>query len=310
MTLEKIPYDEGYKDLLSDKDDFLHFLKKYIAKPWTADISSEGIQKIDKSFITNEYKHIDSDLIYKLKIKGSDVYFYVLLELQSNVDFTMPFRLLRYVVALLDDIFQNTDKNERERKDFKLPAIVPVILYSGKDNWTAAPAYRDYTERGDMFGGNIIDFSYILFDLQRTDEETMSPINKLFDVVFALEKNCADEYADADAIAERLGRIQVELTEDDKSSLFKWVKYVCLKGDVSPDFEMKFKESISKKEEGGIMKFAIQEMLERRDKDVMTKAELKAKLDVARNLLAKGMPVNDVTETTGLTIDDVLRLQQ
>ena len=31
-------------------------------------------------------------------------------------------------------------------------------------------------------------------------------------------------------------------------------------------------------------------------------------LAIARNLRAKGMGVNDVAETTGLTVDDILRL--
>ena len=44
--------------------------------------------------------------------------FYVLQELQSSVDFTIPFRLLRYMVELLNDVFKNTDEKVRERKDF------------------------------------------------------------------------------------------------------------------------------------------------------------------------------------------------
>jgi predicted transposase/invertase (TIGR01784 family) len=39
-------------------------------------------------------------------------------------------------------------------------------------------------------------------------------------------------------------------------------------------------------------------------------ARLEAKLEIAQNLLDKGMPVNDVAEATGLEVDDILRLQQ
>jgi predicted transposase YdaD len=35
--------------------------------------------------------------------------------------------------------------------------------------------------------------------------------------------------------------------------------------------------------------------------------EKKAK-EIAKNLQAKGMSVNDIAETTGLTVDDILRL--
>ncbi|MDR2694643.1 MAG: Rpn family recombination-promoting nuclease/putative transposase, partial [Chitinispirillales bacterium] len=118
-------HDEGYKSVLSDKNNFLHFLKKYIAEPWTLSIVAGDLVRVDNSYVTSEYSNIDADLIYKLKKGDADVYFYVLVELQSQVDFTMPFRLLRYMVELLCDIFKNTDKNVRERKGFRLPAIVP-----------------------------------------------------------------------------------------------------------------------------------------------------------------------------------------
>ncbi|MCL2086525.1 MAG: Rpn family recombination-promoting nuclease/putative transposase, partial [Oscillospiraceae bacterium] len=79
-------HDGGYKTILSIKENFLHFLNKYIEKPWTKNISLDDMEKIEKSFITPEFKHIDSDIIYKTRFNGSDMYFYVLLELQSTVD--------------------------------------------------------------------------------------------------------------------------------------------------------------------------------------------------------------------------------
>jgi len=63
-------HDQGYKDILSNKEYFLHLLKKYIGVLWAANISADDIELVDKSFITEEYSHIDSDLIYKLRIDG------------------------------------------------------------------------------------------------------------------------------------------------------------------------------------------------------------------------------------------------
>ncbi|WP_422664938.1 Rpn family recombination-promoting nuclease/putative transposase [Aneurinibacillus uraniidurans] len=60
-----------------------------------------------------------------------NVIFYVLLEMQSSVDFQMPFRLLFYMLEIWRDILKNTDKNEAVRKDFRL------VLYNGKQEWTA-----------------------------------------------------------------------------------------------------------------------------------------------------------------------------
>jgi predicted transposase/invertase (TIGR01784 family) len=184
QNAESPKHDKGYKSLLSNNGVFLHFLKKYFAESWIDNISPDDMERVDKSFITEEYKNIDSDLIYKLKINGSDVYFYVLIELQSEVDFTMPFRLLNYMVELLNVIFKNTKKEVRERKDFRLPAIVPIVLYNGKDNWTSAMTLREYTENCEFFGNNIIDFRYLLLDLNRTDEGAIEPVENPLDAVF------------------------------------------------------------------------------------------------------------------------------
>ena len=44
-------HDEGYKYMLSNVANFLHFLKKYIAAPWTADISAADLETVPKSFV-------------------------------------------------------------------------------------------------------------------------------------------------------------------------------------------------------------------------------------------------------------------
>lgn len=303
-------YDAGYKDILSNEGRFLEFLQKYIAAPWTKNISPDDVEKYNTSFTTGEYKNLESDIIYKLKINGSEVYFYVLVELQSSVDYTMPFRLLRYMMKLLEHIFQNKDKNERERKGYRLPAIVPIILYNGFDLWTAARSFREYTENGDIFGDNIINFEYLLFDLKRRDDDSLSSPNTLLEMVLALDKRRleAKDYA---AEVERLKELTLtsELTKEEKITLSKWVKYVCFRGNVPANFDKIFYELITK---GDIstMTHAFTVMFEEHDKELLSEGEKRKAVAIAKNLLAKGMKPIDVAEATDLMIDDVLRLQQ
>jgi predicted transposase YdaD len=51
-----------------------------------------------------------------LRLQGTEVIFYVLLELQSAVDQTMPFRLLQYMIEIWRDIYNNVLEKERRRK--------------------------------------------------------------------------------------------------------------------------------------------------------------------------------------------------
>lgn len=99
---EKIhhPHDKGYKFLLSSRDVFLQLLQCFIAKDWVKSIDEESITPIDKSFILKDFTEKEADLVYRLKIKEQEVIFYILLELQSSVDFQMPYRLLTYMTGI------------------------------------------------------------------------------------------------------------------------------------------------------------------------------------------------------------------
>ena len=56
---------------------------------------------------------------------GNEVYFY-LLELQSTVDFQMPYRLLCYMVEIWRSVLKDTDRKEAARKasSFQLLSLV------------------------------------------------------------------------------------------------------------------------------------------------------------------------------------------
>ncbi|MCL2055561.1 MAG: Rpn family recombination-promoting nuclease/putative transposase [Oscillospiraceae bacterium] len=327
-------HDEGYKGIFANKANFLHFLQKYIAEPWAAQIDPNQMERIDKSFITQEYRKKDSDLIYKLKINGEDVYFYVLMELQSEVDFTMPFRLLRYMVELLNDIFKNTEEKNRERKGFKLPAVVPIILYNGMRSWTAVRSYKEYTANHDIFGNNIINFSYLLFDLNRTDDETIASTKKVLDIIFALNKINPNE----DKIEETikiLTNFALQLKGDEAVELTNWTEYVHFKGDAPDDFKEKFKQAIAKGDVDS-MTHSIEIMRDRRDRkwlnegiqrgrqegiqtgiqrgrqegrqEGIQRGKLEAAIENAVRMIKKGFAFDVVKEVTGLPDEELMQL--
>jgi len=303
-------HDKGYKGILSNSAVFLHFLRKYFAAAaWTANISADDLERIDKSFITKGYGKMDSDVIYKLKLAGSDVYFYVLIELQTKVDFTMPFRLLRYMVELQNDIFENTDEKIRRRKAFRMPAIVPIVLYTGKDKWTAKTAYREYTEnRGGIFGDAIIDFHYLLCDLNRLDDETIEPAEDSLDAVFVVEKKRLKRPGTPLAFEDIKGwwlNNVSGLPENNRDSLINWLEYMYFNGNMPPNIKEGLLNLKLKEREEVSMKSLADVWYE----DAVHKGRKQEALELAKRLRALGrMTVDEIAELTKLTVDDVLRL--
>lgn len=132
------PHDKGYKRRLSNPREFLHFLRKYVKADWAKDLQESQLRLCDKEYIDKDYEGREADLVYEVtKADGEKMIIFILQELQSTVDYTMIFRILMYVVSILLRYFMNTEKKVREQKDFKLPAVVPIVFYNGEESWTA-----------------------------------------------------------------------------------------------------------------------------------------------------------------------------
>jgi predicted transposase/invertase (TIGR01784 family) len=308
---QNLKHDESLKSLLATGEAIAHFLTKYISQKWTAYVAADKLVRVDTSFITDKFRHIDSDLIYKLQINDSDVYFYILLELQSTVDFKMPFRLLRYMVALLDTVFEDADKDVRERKDYRLPAIVPIVLYNGYDNWTAVRSFREYTKNRELFGDNIINFEYLLFDLKRTDESAILPITNVLDAFLSLDRLRLEKKLSPDEFVRWWSEQAPQLSADDKNTLLNWIKHVMYKGRLSPRELETLTESL-KKGDKHIMKHGLaawrDELIEEATVVATREATHNEDVKIARAMKEAGMNVDTIAKFTGLTVDEILQL--
>ena len=146
------------------------------------------------------------------------------MELQSGMDFTMPFRLLVYMVNMWEQYFRNVPEEVRERKDFHLPVVVPMVLYNGKDNWTAQRRFRDYLRDGDSFGEYGVNFQYALIDVRRLAKDLILNTNTVIDNIFYLDRAKGKEDF-LRAVEEMMDRV-AELPADEKNLMEIWFAHV------------------------------------------------------------------------------------
>lgn len=250
-------HDKGYKYLLSVKKIFLQLLQSFINQGWVKKIDEDGIILVDKSFILQDFKDKEADLVYRVKMDGKEVVFYILLELQSTVDFQIPYRLLLYMVEIWRSILKDAGK-EGERKDFKLPAIIPCVLYNGRNNWTVCRSFKETLEASQYFGEYILDFKYILFDVNRYDETALLELTNLIGTAFYIDQNSGQ-----DEIFKRLDKLIIQfsaLDEEEQKILFMWLKNVILKG-VPREKAEKFIKEVENRKEGINMIYALEEAI-------------------------------------------------
>ena len=93
-------YDKSYKTLFSNKDIFTSLINDFTEEKWKDKINADNLTLINKSFILSDYEEVESDIVYKANIDGEEVIFYLLLEFQSSIDYSMPIRLLMYMLEI------------------------------------------------------------------------------------------------------------------------------------------------------------------------------------------------------------------
>ena len=183
-------------------------------------LEEKDLELIDKEFITDQFDTYESDLVYKVYTTKGVIYLFFLFELQSFNDFTMPFRLLVYMTAIWLDYFKNCDKNERSRKDYRLPAIMPIVLYNGERSWTAPCRFSQMIDQAELFGKYVVDFEYALVSVNKLTESEISNSNTLIDNIFLADrKRTRQEWTDG--IAGLMHRIRIMDTND----LNEWITW-------------------------------------------------------------------------------------
>lgn len=89
------------------------------------------------TFIDPHLSGSESDLLFRIKLRQSDVFLYLLFEHQSSEDPRMALRLLSYILR----IWERFSKNETPSA--KLPPVLPVVLAQGKRVWKTTPRLED-----------------------------------------------------------------------------------------------------------------------------------------------------------------------
>ena len=76
------------------------------------EVKAEDLIRYTNSYITKKYKSKEADLVYKLK--NQEAFF--LIEHQSTIDNSMPYRMLNYCI----DIMQEWSRNKRIKRNTRL----------------------------------------------------------------------------------------------------------------------------------------------------------------------------------------------
>jgi hypothetical protein len=147
------------------------------------------------------------------------------------------------MVEIWRDIFKNTPRHIRKRKNFRFPPILPIVLYNGKYNWTASRDFQEILNKNPFRRKFIPGFEYLLIDVNRYDEKDLLKTANLISSVFYMEQK-----RDTDEVYLRLENLVTTLEDLDSNqfNLFiSWIKKVVYQG-LSEEMQKKVLEILEK----------------------------------------------------------------
>ncbi len=160
------PHDSFFRETFSRKEIAASFLQEYLPDSIIRQMDLATLTIVKDSFVEKELQHHFSDLLYTIHHQQSELYLYFLFEHKSSPDPWIGLQLLRYQVRIWE---QHRKQHPKEKL---LPAIIPLVLYHGRQKWKISRNFRSLivqeTKDIDPF---IPDFKYLLYDLSTLSDK-------------------------------------------------------------------------------------------------------------------------------------------
>ena len=216
-------HDNGYKLVFSYARAVADLLRGFVKEDWVREVDFGTLTRVDGSYVSDDLRSRENDVVWRVGWKGSWLYVYTLLEFQSTVDPFMAVRVMTYLGLLYQDLIRQKQLTPSGR----LPPVFPVVLYNGDRSWRSALDVADLVE---PVPGGLESYRprlcYALLDEARLPELDVGERN-FAAALFRLEASRS-----AEDVARGMAEMAACLTgsEDDslRRSVETWLKRVLL----------------------------------------------------------------------------------
>ena len=269
-------------------------------------LKAEEIEKYTSSFVNKIFQNREADIVYKYKNKN----IFFLIEHQTKIDYSMPYRILEYEIEIMKSAIEI---RKVKNKEYKLPLVIPIVLYTGKKRWDAKRYLEESQEILD--GVKIKAGNYNLVDINDFTKEELLQGKTLISKMMLLEKSESTEES-----IEMLEKI-IPNTNKEEKELLKRVISILFGEKIG---EEKTKELIEKIDGGEGKMLALVDMIRNENKmyinmgrkegrkEAREEGKIKLKqqcLEIAKNLLKLNMPISQISEVTKLPEEEIEKIK-
>ena len=177
-------HDSSYKFLFANPEFVRDLVMGFIPDDWLQSLDYSTLEKIPSSYVSDDFKQREDDVVWRVKVGEDWVYLYLLIEFQSSVDKYMALRMMVYIGLLYQDLI----KRGEVLANGQLPPILPIVLYNGSQKWTAATNIADLIpDVPGMVNHYKPSLQYCLIDENNYTDTELASLNNLVAAVFRLE---------------------------------------------------------------------------------------------------------------------------
>ena len=306
-------HDKIIKKILENKKEAAEFINRAIKlyEP----IEPDDLINYNKEYITEFFEIRAADVVYKFK--NNNVFF--LIEHQRKIDYSMPYRIFEYKSEILKS---NVDREIIKQKNYKVPLIIAVVIYTGPGKWKVPQNLLQVQEEYATYLKEQLGINsfYVLEDVNKYSNQELVESDNFLEKIFLLEKSKSQEEVKENFIKilqklqkeENQGKITKEAKEEFENNIIKILLPKISIKEIKEQLEKV--EKINKKGDGQMYGLAVCDMLARENKKIEKRGEELGKkngiIQVATNMLKAKMNHSIIKNMTGLTDEELERINK
>ncbi len=299
MKKSLIPHDAYFKVLMSDEHVAKEFFEYHLPKNilTAADLSSLSMEK--NTFVDEEFKRSEADVLYSVKLKDHPGYFYTLVEHQRKPEKLMPYRLLRYMIRIIDHHIK------KHGASCDLPLIIPIVFYNGERKYPYSTDLFTLFGKEEALARKTFLNPFKLIDLSQVPDEEIIKQSEFTGVMTYMLKNAfAREIRSViDEAAPLLKNLQKRGANRYIRETLEYILHSLPDEEKPAEITNYLNNKLTPQFGGKIMSLA-----ERLERDGYERGLAESKSSarrIARNLLDQGLELAFVANVTGLSVDDI-----
>jgi predicted transposase YdaD len=219
-------HDLSYRLFFTHRRMIQDLLRKIVDEPWVEQIDLDSAELVNTSLVSGRHETRDSDIIWKfLRTDGKEpAHVYVVVELQSRPDASMPVRIAAYESLFLQSLLADLPPAAWR----KMPLILAILVYNGGEPWHVV------TDLGSSFGDPLDpsfeayrpQWRYRLVDESAYDRQALVALRSPVADLFYIEKS-----RDWSEVRAGVQRLRQNIPSEDTSlrrAFVTWLKKVIL----------------------------------------------------------------------------------